>query len=151
MHSFILLLTELDCFNLYGCDSSHLCCERKALLLFISSVTTVEQLKKHKRKQAEERLKIGAAYENQDLIFAAEIGTPLLWRNLTRRHLKPLWKLAELPESIRLYDLRHTCATLLLSAGENPKIVSERLGHASIILTLRHLLARLTDDAASSN
>jgi len=37
---------------------------------------------------------------------------------------------------IRLYDLGHTTASLLLSAGENPKVVSERLGHASIILTL---------------
>jgi integrase len=36
----------------------------------------------------------------------------------------------------RVYDLRHTCATLLLRAGENPKVVSERLGHASIVLTL---------------
>ena len=39
-------------------------------------------------------------------------------------------------KSKRLDFLRHTCATLLLSAGENPKIVSERLGHASIVLTL---------------
>jgi integrase len=38
--------------------------------------------------------------------------------------------------SLRLYDLRHTCATLLLAAGENPKIVAERSGHASVVLTL---------------
>lgn len=37
---------------------------------------------------------------------------------------------------IRLYDLRHSCATLLLSAEENPKVVSERLGHSTIVLTL---------------
>jgi Phage integrase family len=37
---------------------------------------------------------------------------------------------------LRVYDLRHSCATLLLAAGENPKVVSERLGHASIVLTL---------------
>jgi integrase len=42
---------------------------------------------------------------------------------------------AELPD-IRLYDLRHSFATLLLAAGENPKVVSERLGYASIVLTL---------------
>jgi integrase len=57
-------------------------------------------------------------------------------RNLLRRHFKPILKRAGLPDSIRLYDLRHSCATLLLAAGENPKIVSERLGHASIVLTL---------------
>src|SRR4051812_38646462 len=39
-------------------------------------------------------------------------------------------------QNIRMYDLRHTCATLLLAAGENPKVVSERLRHASIVLTL---------------
>jgi integrase len=42
---------------------------------------------------------------------------------------------------LRVYDLRHSCATLLLAAGENPKVVSERLGHASIVLT-RHILTR---------
>ena len=41
-----------------------------------------------------------------------------------------------LSAAFRLYDLRHTCATLLLVADENPKVVSERLGHSSIVLTL---------------
>ncbi|MGH9943948.1 MAG: tyrosine-type recombinase/integrase, partial [Pyrinomonadaceae bacterium] len=45
-------------------------------------------------------------------------------------------KRAKLPDSIRLYDLRHSCATLLLAANEHPKVVGERLGHASITLTL---------------
>ncbi len=56
--------------------------------------------------------------------------------NLIVRHFKPILKSAELPKSIRLYDLRHTCATLLLIVNENPKVVSERLGHASITQTL---------------
>jgi integrase len=50
----------------------------------------------------------------------------------------------------RLYDLRHTCATLLLAAGENPKIVAERLGHASIVLTLdtySHVLPNMQQSA----
>src|SRR5687768_7593145 len=42
--------------------------------------------------------------------------------------------MAELTRDLRLYDLRHSCATLLVGAGVNPKIVSERLGHASIVL-----------------
>jgi len=99
------------------------------------SAPTLETLRKHRSKQAEERLKLGADYVNHNLIFATELGTPLLWRNLTRRHFKPLLKKTGLPD-VRLYDLRHTCATLLLSAGENPKVVSERLGHASVTLTL---------------
>lgn len=100
------------------------------------SGTIVAALAKHKRLQAEERLKAGQDYENQDLIFATNSGGPLMIYNLRRRHFKPILKRAGLPLSIRLYDLRHSCATLLLSANENPKIVSERLGHASSRLTL---------------
>jgi len=74
-------------------------------------------------------------YYDQELVFANETGGPLDEGNILRRHFKPLLKSAGLPE-IKLYNLRHTCATLLLSAGENPKIVSERLGHSSINLTL---------------
>ena len=37
---------------------------------------------------------------------------------------------------MRLYDLRHSSATLLLTAGVNPEVVSERLGHASVAFTL---------------
>jgi len=96
----------------------------------------ISALTEHRRRQAESRLKKGADYENNELVFAANEGTPILLRNLVRRHFRPVLTNAKLPQSLRLYDLRHTCATLLLSAGENPKIVSERLGHASIVLTL---------------
>jgi len=99
------------------------------------STSVINALKTHRRKQLEERLKLGADYQNLDLVFTSEIGTPIQPKNLIDRHFKPLLKKAEVPD-IRLYDLRHTTATLLLSAGENPKVVSERLGHASIVLTL---------------
>ena len=99
------------------------------------SNTLIKTLKAHRRKQLEERLKLGASYQTFDLVFASEIGMPLLHGNLLRRHFKPIRDKANLPK-IRLYDLRHTTATLLLSAVENPKVVSERLGHASIVLTL---------------
>jgi integrase len=94
-------------------------------------------------------LKLGEQYENHDLVFATEMGTPLLWRNLKRRHFKPLLRKAGLPK-IRLYDLRHTTATLLLQAGENPKIVSECLSHASIALTL-DTYSHVLPDAARRN
>lgn len=113
------------------------------------SASVIDELRKHKRKQGEERLRLGEHYENHDAIFATEKGTPLLWRNLTRRHFKPLLKLAGLPD-VRLYDLRHTTASLLLAAGENPKVVSERLGHASIVLTLdtySHVLPTMQQSA----
>jgi len=59
-------------------------------------------------------------------------------------------KKAEIRTSIRLYDLRHTTATLLLQAGINPKIVSERLGHSTIVLTLdvySHVLPTMQEEA----
>jgi integrase len=81
-------------------------------------------------------LKVGAAYQNHDLVFASLEGTPIMMRNLLRRHFKPILKRAKISQNVRLYDLRHSCATLLLAANEHPKIVSERLGHANITLTL---------------
>lgn len=113
------------------------------------SNSVINALKTHRRHQLEERLKLGGSYRNFDLVFASEIGTPLLHQNLTRRHFKAIRDKAKLPK-IRLYDLRHTTATLLLSAGENPKVVSERLGHASIVLTLdtySHVLPTMQKDA----
>ena len=114
--------------------------------------STVQSLRDHRRNQAEERLEAGAQWQDNDLIFAAEGGKPVNHINLVRRHFKPLLKDAGLSERFRLYDLRHTCATLLLSAGENPKIVSERLGHASITLTLdtySHVLPDMQEGAAA--
>ena len=93
-------------------------------------------LTEHKRHQSAERLRLGSEWQDNGLVFTTFLGTPLNISNLTAKHFKPALQRAGLPKTIRLYDLRHTCATLLLSAGENPKVVSERLGHASITLTL---------------
>jgi integrase len=71
--------------------------------------------------------------------------------NLKRRHFRPILERAKLPQSFRLYDLRHSCATLLLAAGEHPKVVSERLGHASVTLTLdtySHVLPTMQEAAS---
>ena len=95
----------------------------------------VGALSAHRHTQLAARLKLGAVWTDLDLIFCSEIGTPLDPHNIASRHFKPALKRAGLPD-MRLYDLRHTCATLLLSAGENPKVVAERLGHSTIILTL---------------
>ncbi|HEX9929420.1 MAG TPA: site-specific integrase [Pyrinomonadaceae bacterium] len=97
--------------------------------------TLVKDLQKYRVAQLEHKLKLGEVYQDLDLVFATELGTPVAYKNLDFRHFKPTLKCAGL-EGFRLYDLRHTCATLLLSAGENPKVVAERLGHSSIVLTL---------------
>ncbi len=95
------------------------------------------RLKEHKRRQLEQRLKVSAAYEKHDLVFASEVGKPLHYRNLTQRHFEKILERAGLKDAgFVLYSLRHSCAMLLLSAGENPKIVAERLGHTSVKMTL---------------
>jgi integrase len=109
----------------------------------------VQQLKEHRATQAESLLKLGI---RSDIVFATSEGGPIYRRNLLKRHFKPLLKAAKLPDNLTLYCLRHSCATLLLQAGIHPKIVSERLGHASIVLTLdtySHVLPTMQDEATT--
>lgn len=74
-------------------------------------------------------------YASHNLVFAALNGEPAHNTNILNRHFKPIVSSLSM-EDLRIYDLRHTCATLLLQAGENPKVVSDLLGHASVTLTL---------------
>jgi integrase len=79
------------------------------------------------------------------------MGKPLDRRDVTSRQFKPLLKRAKLPETTRFHDLRHTCATLLLTKNVNPKVVSEMLGHSNIAITLdtySHVLPNMQDSAA---
>jgi integrase len=115
------------------------------------SGTNLNNLRDHKRLQAEERLKAGPNWKAYDLVFCTHEGKPLQRRNVLRRHFRPVLKRAGLPAVLNLYSLRHSCATLLLAAGVNPKIVSERLGHTSIVLTLdtySHVLPTMQQTAA---
>jgi integrase len=73
-------------------------------------------------------------------------------RLITTHRFKPLLERAGLPQ-VCFHDLRHTCATLLLSKNVNPKVVSEMLGHASIAITLdtySHVLPDMQDSAATA-
>ncbi len=96
------------------------------------------ELQEHKRKQLEERLKLGRHYQNNDLVFPAKLGTPLHRKHVTIHWFKPTLKLADLPSTIWLYDLRHSYVTLSLLSGVKPKIVSEQAGHSSVEFTLDH-------------
>jgi len=89
--------------------------------------------------------------EAVDLIFVTEFGRPVNVNSLVYKHFKPILKRAELP-NIRLYDLRHTAATLALTVGVSPKVVSKQLGHTSAAFTLdvySHVLPHMQDDAAA--
>jgi integrase len=82
----------------------------------------------------ESRVLAGANWKENGLIFPSEVGTPLEERNVLRRFQK-LCEANGLPK-LRLYDLRHTHASLLIHEGVHPKKISERLGHSSIKLTM---------------
>ncbi len=99
------------------------------------SAASIAALKAHRRRQLEERMQRAGLWRDHGLVFPSTVGTPLSHRNVVRA-FKDLLKRAGLPQSTRLYDLRHTCATLLLGSNVHPKYVQELLGHASIALTL---------------
>ena len=115
--------------------------------------SVVRALAIHRRVQAERAMKLGPAYARDlDLVFANELGLPLDLRNVVHRYFKPIVKKAKLPGNLRLYDLRHTCATLLLAGGVHPKVVAERLGHASTRMTLdvySHVLPGMQEEATA--
>ena len=131
------------------------------------------ELRAWKRKQAEERLALGPEWQNHGFVFTTPHGAPLHGANLhgssfkavmgaanlgtwgeqpKRKHASgPLPKRPFTP-AFRMYDLRHSAATLLLLAGESVKVVSERLGHASVTLTLdtySHVLPDMQEQAAA--
>ena len=113
------------------------------------SPETVRVLREHRRRQLEERLLIGPAYRDQDLAFARATGDPLDGPAVYKAFVR-LAEGAGLGRP-RFHDLRHTAATLMLTAGVHPKIVSERLGHATVSITLdtySHVLPDLQRDAA---
>jgi integrase len=112
--------------------------------------TAVAALKAHRRRQFAERLRAAPAAKEADLVFATESGSPIHPDRISKLFAQRIEEL-ELP-TIRLHDLRHTAATLALTAGVHPKVVQERLGHASITITLdtySHVLQGLQEDAAA--
>lgn len=115
-------------------------------------VRVLAELKAHRVDQLESRMLAGPAWDcSHDFVFTNERGGPLDISNLTTQAFKPALRAADLPSTFRLYDLRHTHATLLLLAGEHAKIVSERLGHSSVAITLdtySHVLPSMQADSA---
>jgi integrase len=112
----------------------------------------VEDLKRHRAHQAEEKLKAGRLYRDKDLVFAGGGGNPINPSNLRNRSFKPLLERAGLPR-ITFHDLRHTCASLLFQRNVHPKHVQELLGHASVAITLdtySHMLPGMGSEAADA-
>jgi integrase len=105
----------------------------------------VRELRAHRQRQLQERLLLGKAYQDNGLVFCREDGIALDPREFTKRFQRWLEK-AGLPR-VRLHDLRHTHATLLLARGVPAKLVQERLGHSSITMTL-DLYSHVTPEMA---
>ena len=104
----------------------------------------------HRRLQNEHRLAMKGTWFNHNLVFPNIVGNPQTIPNMTQRYFAPIVEKCRFNKHLTPYGLRHTCATLLLLGDVNVKIVSERLGHASIALTLdtySHVLPGMQADA----
>lgn len=111
----------------------------------------IAALKKHKAEQNQNKLRFGPGYSENDLVVCNKEGNPIYPRNLVR-NFHNMMKQAGVPH-LRFHDLRHTHATILLSLGENPKVVSERLGHSKVGITLdtySHVLPDMQQRAAEN-
>ncbi|HEY4725823.1 MAG TPA: tyrosine-type recombinase/integrase, partial [Actinomycetota bacterium] len=78
----------------------------------------------------------GRPRDPEDLVFPAPLGGPLRPHTWIKSFFKPAVRAAGLPEDLRLYDLRHTCASLLIAQGASVKAVQAQLGHATASITL---------------
>lgn len=111
----------------------------------------VVALEAHRERQDVLRVMAGDVWQDHGLIFTTGTGNPLDGRNLRGRQFPKLLRKAKLPE-MRIHDLRHSAASMLLADGVPVKVVSEMLGHADVSTTLRiyaHVLEGAQEQAAS--
>ncbi|MDA1654272.1 site-specific integrase [Bacillus thuringiensis serovar kyushuensis] len=123
---------------------------KSSLRKILLPTSTIAKLKKHRAVVLKEKLSQGEEYQDNDLVICTPSGTPINPANV-RRSLNALIKKAAVPK-IRFHDLRHTHATLLLAKGVNVKVISERLGHSNIKITLdtySHVLPTMQEDAVN--
>jgi site-specific recombinase XerD len=108
-------------------------------------------LEEHRQRQRDFKKQFGASYQNHDLIFANEDGTPLRPDSVSAS-VSALCKSLDLPKGASLHSLRHTHASALLEKGVPLMTVSKRLGHASIRTTAdiySHVIHRGEDQRAA--
>ena len=112
---------------------------------------TVAMLRRHRAAQNEYILGLGGAYQEQGLVFAGLTGGPLDLDHVSHG-FKKIAKRAGYP-ALHLHQLRHAHAAGLIKAGAHPRVVQERLGHASAAFTMQvygHAAAGLQTQAASA-
>lgn len=117
--------------------------------IILPNVAIIE-LKAHRKRQAAEELLAGGKYDKKEgLIFCTPLGKKLDTRCLYRIHCKALEDAGL--QHTAFHDLRHSCATLLLQAGENIKTIQNLLGHSDVETTLNcysHVLDEMKQSAA---
>jgi len=109
--------------------------------------TAAEALRQHKKAQLEHRMANADRYEDNDLVFPREYGKPWNPRTFSSSWTR---QRDSMGLDIRFHDLRHTHATLLLRQGVHVKVVSERLGHSTVGITLdtySHVLPDMQEEA----
>jgi integrase len=109
----------------------------------------IDMLLEQKEKQKSDRLEWGRDYSNLNLVISTPKGKPICPKNFYRT-FKEICKRLDLP-IIRIHDLRHSHATMLIAQNVNPKIISERLGHNDIGVTLNiysHVLPSMQKEVA---
>jgi integrase len=112
---------------------------------------TLEALQEHRQRQAADRKAVGRRYRDDGYVFTWPDGRPLHPENIAN-WFEQHTRAAGLPR-IRLHDVRHSYATAALKAGISAKVISERLGHASVAFTLQtygHVIPGMDRDAATT-
>jgi integrase len=114
-------------------------------------MSVVEALRAHRLRQAEELLKLGVRPTDDTFVITQADSSPLQPHSLGQEWVRFLARHPALPR-IRFHDLRHAHATHMLASNVHPKIVSERMGHSKVGITMdlySHVLPNMQDDAVA--
>ena len=123
---------------------------QKGVRLVALTPSAVVTLRNHRRRQEQQAALLGTSTSSDGLVFCHHDGSPLLPSSLTHAYLRAARSVSIY--GVRLHDLRHTHASLMLRQGVHPKIVSERLGHSTVGITLdlySHVAPGLQEAAAN--
>jgi integrase len=120
------------------------------------SQTAIAELRAHRARQNEERLRVGPAWDGSwGLVFSNRLGEPLHGTSVLRQNFRPLLAAAGLDASLTLHSLRHTYATQALGVHNVPvHVVSQVLGHSNVSTTLNvyaHVLPDMQERAAAAS
>lgn len=110
----------------------------------------VDVLQEHRRRQTDERARIRDVWQDHDLVWPSEVGTPLSPRNVLR-HLHRSCERAGI-RRVSFHTLRHSAATIMLAQGVPERVIMDVLGHSTTAMMVRyqHVTDALRDDAASA-